>query len=247
MVRLFLFAMNSPLKNTTTPLTPQHKTPPRRPRLSSKDNSGGSNSQLLFGDASPRSRRRINSYGGTPLSYTTTAAAAVDTENDDVLLALQMIHPPQKIIAFYLLFVVVLHGTSMLVTLDRAWTLTNALHFGCTLAYLHFCKGAPNDTQGDVRAFTVWEQLQAQQQLASSSTSTTSTSLLALIQVLWIVPTALAYGACHARAYEPRACALNLTLWCVLMVAKLPCMNGIRLFGINKTPGIDDDVNDHDE
>ena len=52
--------------------------------------------------------------------------------------------------------------------------------------------------------------------------------------------------ALYVANYESRAMYVNLPIWLVLCGAKVPAMYRVRLFGINSTPGIDDDVNDED-
>ena len=43
--------------------------------------------------------------------------------------------------------------------------------------------------------------------------------------------------------------AINVGVWSVVMIPKLPFMNGVRLFGINRTAGIDDcvDIDNEDD
>ena len=56
---------------------------------------------------------------------------------------------------------------------------------------------------------------------------------------LRIVPTVLCHFACWASSYEPVPCGVNLAVWLVCVVAKLDRMRGVRLFGINRTVGVD--------
>jgi ORMDL family len=128
-------------------------------------------------------------------------------------------------------FTTTLHNSSSNTTFYlTSWTLTNAVHCLVTLAYVHWFKGSYLlDEQGELNAMTVWEQLEA---TAESSTHMRRTLLL--------VPTVLAYTACVTAHFEPIASALNVAVWCVAMLAKSPFMNGVRLFGINRTAGIDD-------
>ena len=65
---------------------------------------------------------------------------------------------------------------------------------------------------------------------------------VAVRRTLLTVPTVLAYTACVTSHFDPLTCFINVVLWSIAMLAKLPFMNGVRLFGINRTAGIDDCV-----
>ena len=54
------------------------------------------------------------------------------------------------------------------------------------------------------------------------------------------MPTVLVLIASIATNYEVAFLPLNLMAWAVLcLFPKLPMMHGVRMFGINSTPGID--------
>ncbi len=58
--------------------------------------------------------------------------------------------------------------------------------------------------------------------------------------LLLLVPTVLVLIASIATNYEVAFLPLNLMAWAVLcLFPKLPMMHGVRMFGINSTPGID--------
>jgi hypothetical protein len=123
-----------------------------------------------------------------------------------------------------------------------AWsaTFTHGLHALVTLTYLHWIKGSPNFyEQGEMNGMTLWEQLDSKSQGEGKHNSNKT--------ALFVVPTLLTYAACHACNYAPLLSLLNISIWLVCIVAKLPFMNGVRLLGINRTTGIDDDDNDNDE
>jgi hypothetical protein len=109
-----------------------------------------------------------------------------------------------------------------------SWTFTNAFHAVISLIYLHWMKGSLFDEQGEMAAMTLWEQLEGR------------FGATACKRVLTAVPTFLCYAACQFSNYEYNVCVMNTTLWALCMLAKLPFMNGVRLFGINRTTGIDD-------
>lgn len=117
----------------------------------------------------------------------------------------------------------------VLTPLEASWTWTNAIHTALSIIYIHWIKGSLDDTQGEKSYLTLWEQLEATQDTSS------------LREALLIVPTLLTYLACHFANYDPNMTILNVLLWCVVMLAKLPFMNGVRIFGINRTAGIDDE------
>jgi hypothetical protein len=135
----------------------------------------------------------------------------------------------------YLTLVLTVQLLSLTVMSDMrsTWTVTNAIHFMITLVYVHWLKGSLYDEQGEMNALAVWEQLEATQ------------GTKPVRQVLLIVPTVLTWAACWAAQYDTRTSLLNIVLWLVAIAAKLPFMNGVRIFGINRTAGIDD--NDYTE
>jgi hypothetical protein len=127
-----------------------------------------------------------------------------------------------------LVFAVQLFSLTVMSDMRRSWTVTNAIHLIITLIYVHWLKGSLYDEQGEMNALTVWEQLEATQ------------GTKPVRQVLLIVPTVLTYTACWAAQYDKNTSILNIVLWLVAIAAKLPFMNGVRIFGINRTAGIDD-------
>jgi hypothetical protein len=132
-----------------------------------------------------------------------------------------------------LVLAVQLLSLTVMSDMRSTWTVTNAIHLMITLVYVHWLKGCLYDEQGEMNALTVWEQLEATQ------------GTKPVRQVLLIVPTVLTYTACWAAQYHAHTSLLNIVLWLVAIAAKLPFMNGVRIFGINRTAGIDD--NDYTE
>lgn len=119
-----------------------------------------------------------------------------------------------------------LHVMGVMIT---SWTMTNALHLLLTFPALHWLKGTfTNDVQGEMSHLTLWEQLEATAGTGS------------LRRGLMVVPTLLCYAACHLSNYDLNACVLNICIWAIGLFGKLPFMNGVRIFGINRTAGIDD-------
>jgi hypothetical protein len=129
--------------------------------------------------------------------------------------------------------VIVVGQLIMLAFIDfsTSFTVGHITHFAVTLVYLHWIKGSPNFyEQGEMNAMTTWEQL----------VSTPGT--LGQRRALLIVPTLMCYAACHFGHYEPRLVVLNVIFWAITVLAKMPFMNGVRILGINRTTGIDDDT-----
>ena len=117
------------------------------------------------------------------------------------------------------------------VILSSSWTITNGLHCLLTLFCLHWFKGsALIDEQGELNGMTIWEQLEA-----------TCESTTYMRRTFIIMPIVLAYIACLVNKFQPTTCTINLIFLSIIMFAKLPQMNGVRLFGINRTAGIDDE------
>ncbi|KAL7466094.1 hypothetical protein ACHAXS_006392 [Conticribra weissflogii] len=147
-----------------------------------------------------------------------------------------------------------------------AWTLTNVVHGIISLVYLHWVKGNPADymdgTQGEMNAMTLWEQIVSKPASRlhltkinrDDSVTTTSANGNAKGEsagtptvrgqgrdVLIVIPTLLAHASCYIANYELQYAAINVAVWAVIMLPKMPFMNGVRILGINKTAGIDDD------
>jgi hypothetical protein len=119
-------------------------------------------------------------------------------------------------------------SSSCIIPLHWSWTVTNAAHCLVTTIYVHWVKGSMFDEHGELAAMTLWEQLEGRSQI------------LNVKRTLFIVPTVLCYGACHFSKYSYIVCFSNVILWIIHMMSKLPIMNGVRIFGINQTTGIDD-------
>ncbi len=114
-------------------------------------------------------------------------------------------------------------------------TITNIIHGVITLIFLHWLKGSPNFYDyGELNAMTLWEQL--------SCSPESNTLAVQTKQVLYIIPTVLCYFSCRFVNFEIWISLLNLGVWVVCIVAKMEGMHGVRLFGLNRTIGIDDDV-----
>lgn len=145
-----------------------------------------------------------------------------------------------------------------------AWTLISFSHAMVSLCYLHWIKGNPagymDGTQGEMCNMTLWEQIVSkpnqtgQPSIHLSDVSkysparnlqgslTRAIKKLRSRDVLCVIPTLLAHASCHIARYQYQYVLVNMGAWAVVMLPKMPFMNGVRLFGINRTAGIDDCV-----
>ena len=97
-----------------------------------------------------------------------------------------------------------------------------------TFPLFHWVKGCPDEsTQGEYNGFTLYEQLDA-------GVPWTSTK-----KFLMLMPTLLTLMACYIADYKPFYIVVNCGMFLIMIIAKIPQMHRVRLFGINSTPGID--------
>ncbi|CAN6171851.1 unnamed protein product, partial [Urochloa humidicola] len=104
-----------------------------------------------------------------------------------------------------------------------AWTVVNLAHFAITYHFFHWKKGTPfaADDQGIYSRLTWWEQIDNGQQLTRNR------------KFLTVVPVVLYLIASHLTDYKQPMFFLNTVAVFVLVVAKLPNMHKVRIFGIN--------------
>lgn len=131
--------------------------------------------------------------------------------------------------------------------------MTNVAHALVSMVYLHWIKGNPADymdgTQGEMNGMTTWEQIVSkprtilhpkQRKRSFQSRVTLAIKKLRSRDVLCVVPTLLAHASCHIAKYQFEYVVINVGVWFIVMIPKMPMMNGVRLLGINRTAGIDD-------
>jgi hypothetical protein len=114
-------------------------------------------------------------------------------------------------------------------------------------------------TQGEMNAMTLWEQIVSAPSLVHSHDSSSAMLRKGHVMldggatgsgrdVLVVIPTLLALASCYVASFEKLYALPNVILWGVVMLPKMPFMNGVRILGINRTIGIDDgDFQDEDE
>lgn len=114
---------------------------------------------------------------------------------------------------------------------------------------MHWIKGSPddNDTQGEYRELTFWEQIDDGKQqffedLRRYSNIRLGRPWTTTKKLMMIVPTALFSIASIVTDYAVVDLAINMPIWIVLILGKLPEFHRVRIFGINSTVGIDDSV-----
>lgn len=104
-----------------------------------------------------------------------------------------------------------------------AWTYVHLIHGVITFYLLHWSKGSPiQDEQGKWDFDTFWEQLDDGQQGTITR------------KFFTVVPVALFVLATHGSDFGRQPLLLNLVVVVVLVVAKIPLMHRVRIFGINR-------------
>jgi len=108
--------------------------------------------------------------------------------------------------------------------------IVHLLHGIVTFALLHWVKGSPDFyDQGNFNGLTFWEQVDAGEPWTATK------------KYLMLVPTVLLLATLLASNYSRQYLIIHVPVWVALMIGKLPQMQGVRILGINSTPGIDDE------
>mmetsp|Transcript_7458 Transcript_7458/g.7681 ORF Transcript_7458/g.7681 Transcript_7458/m.7681 type:complete len:185 (-) Transcript_7458:360-914(-) len=117
---------------------------------------------------------------------------------------------------------------SQFFTAAECWTATNVCHGVITFILLHWIKGCPDDsTQGVYNGDTLFEQMDD------------GTPWTANKKILMLMPALLTWISCHTADYQPIYLVVNIGMFVLLIIPKIPQMHHVRIFGINSTPGID--------
>ena len=104
-----------------------------------------------------------------------------------------------------------------------AWTYVHLLHGAVTYYVLHWSKGSlASDDQGQYSTLTFWEQM-------DNETYGTNTR-----KFFTMVPLALFVLATHGTDFRKQPMGLNFGVMLLLLIAKLPALHKVRLFGINR-------------
>jgi hypothetical protein len=105
-----------------------------------------------------------------------------------------------------------------------AWSYVHILHGVITYYLLHWTKGTPfaDDDQGQYCRQTFWEQL--------------DNGVYATYKrkVFTVIPVVLFLLATNGTDFRKQPLGVNLAVVLVLVIAKLPALHKVRIFGINK-------------
>ena len=144
-------------------------------------------------------------------------------------------------------------AASVAVGPGAAWTIVHLAHGGASFYLLHWMKGSPVQAdQGKYDGETFWEQVRVWwgRELVwerwgllrrSPSTPTHSRSQLddgvhhtPTRKFLTVLPALTFAAATHGTDFASQPLGVNLAVLVALMVAKLPSMHRVRVFGINR-------------
>ncbi|EAY16866.1 ORMDL family protein [Trichomonas vaginalis G3] len=107
-------------------------------------------------------------------------------------------------------------------SIPMAWTLVSWVHGIVTIILFHWIKGSPFiDDHGAYSQLTFWEQIDDQLQNTRAR------------KFLIIFPIILFFLAVDSGHWELAYIFLNFPILFVCILAKLPFMHGVRIFGIN--------------
>jgi uncharacterized membrane protein YjdF len=108
-------------------------------------------------------------------------------------------------------------------TPEASWTLTLLSYNLITFFIFHWTLGAPfRFDQGDYDGLTLWEQIDDGQQFTPTR------------KFLTAVPTILFLLSTHYTHYDVPTFCINFISLVAVLIAKLPSMHRVRIFGINK-------------
>mmetsp|Transcript_14967 Transcript_14967/g.47727 ORF Transcript_14967/g.47727 Transcript_14967/m.47727 type:complete len:178 (-) Transcript_14967:114-647(-) len=118
---------------------------------------------------------------------------------------------------------------SFFVPAGPAWSITHLLHGLTTFFAFHWNKGSPvQEDQGEYNDKTLWEQLDG-----GVPWTAHKKFLISAVVVIFLVTS-------HWNNYDPTLLAVHGVVAGVLIIAKLPEMHKVRIFGINSTPELEE-------
>ncbi|KAJ3015533.1 hypothetical protein HKX48_004558 [Thoreauomyces humboldtii] len=110
------------------------------------------------------------------------------------------------------------------ISTEASWTLTNLTYNASTFIMFHWVTGIPFDlNQNEYEGLTLWEQIDNGEQFTPTKKYFTA------------LPIGLFLISTHYTHYDVPTFIVNLTSLLVVLVAKLPAMHKVRIFGINKS------------
>ncbi|CAH1764008.1 12979_t:CDS:2 [Entrophospora sp. SA101] len=106
---------------------------------------------------------------------------------------------------------------------EASWTFTNLSYMFGSFIMFHWVKGVPFDfNSGAYDGLTLWEQIDNGAQYTPAK------------KYLTAVPIVLFLLSTHYTHYDVFTFLINFTFLLVVLIAKLPQLHKVRLFGINK-------------
>ncbi|KAI9189158.1 sphingolipid homeostasis protein orm1 [Blastocladiella emersonii ATCC 22665] len=124
---------------------------------------------------------------------------------------------------FIILALRVLFGIVPAISSELAWTLTNISFNIVSFFMFHMIIGTPFDfNQGACDGLTLWEQIDNEVQFTPAKKFFTA------------LPIGLFLISTHYTHYDATNFCVNLIVLAIVLIAKLPSMHRVRLFGINK-------------
>ncbi|QDZ23545.1 ORMDL domain-containing protein [Chloropicon primus] len=125
---------------------------------------------------------------------------------------------------FYVTIVLVLWlMVSTAVPIGLAWTYVNLIHNSVTFYLLHWKKGTPvYYDQGKYDHLTFWEQVDGGSQFTDNK------------KFFTIIPIAIFIIATNSSDFREQPLLLNVMSLLAVLIAKMPQMHTVRIFGINK-------------
>ncbi|KAA8498805.1 Uncharacterized protein FVE85_6390 [Porphyridium purpureum] len=121
----------------------------------------------------------------------------------------------------------ILLGTLLQTEPYVSWTIVNVVHACITFVTFHWIKGSPFETMwfpGSDR-LTWWEQLDMRKQATPNRKFCVAMVIFLFLVCYEATPLEKRFALLHA---------LNFVVAVVMIVAKLPVMDKVRIFGINK-------------
>jgi hypothetical protein len=113
---------------------------------------------------------------------------------------------------------------------EECWTVLNVIHGVTTFVFFHWIKGSHSDAQGIYSGLTMYEQI-------DGGIPYTMTK-----KFLMVIPAYICWMACHVSNYKPVVNIVNVGMFLLSIIPKVPEMHGVRIFGLNSTSGIDDPI-----
>ncbi|KAH6577054.1 hypothetical protein BASA62_001052 [Batrachochytrium salamandrivorans] len=109
------------------------------------------------------------------------------------------------------------------ISTEASWTLTNLGYNAITFVMFHWISGVPYSiNQNEYDGLTLWEQIDGGAQFTPTK------------KYLTAVPIILFLLSTHYTHYDFPTFMVNLTSLVIVLVAKLPSMHQVRLFGVNE-------------